>query len=273
MPSEASEFPIIVVVVGTVLTLLLLVFLALSVVVYQRRQLQHFQEKQAMKAAFEQEILQSQLEVQNATLQYVGKELHDNLGQLLSVVRFSLNSLEESPAATPVQQQIIETNDVVAQAISDLRALSKSLDGDFVQDFGLVESLAHELQRIKRTRYFETDLRVLGAPYSLGYQHEIVLFRMAQELLNNAMKHSSAERIDLTLGYEAQVFSLSVNDNGLGFDPTLVLAQDLSQSGAGLRNIRRRAELIGGTCQWHTAPGQGTSVRISIVRDTPTKQI
>jgi two-component system, NarL family, sensor kinase len=265
MPSEVSEHPVVVVVVGgTVLTLLLITFIVRFFFLYQRRQLQHFQEKQAMKAAFEQEILQSQLEVQNATLQYVGKELHDNLGQLLSVVRFSLNSLEESPAANPVHQQIAETNGVVAQAINDLRALSKSLDGDFVQDFGLVESLAHELQRIKRTRRFETDLRVEGTPYSLDYQKEIVLFRMAQELLNNAMKHSDAEQLRVVLRYEAQQFVLMVRDNGVGFDPAVLSAQDLSQSGAGLRNVRRRAELIGGTCHWQTAPGQGTMVSISI---------
>ncbi len=75
-----------------------------------------------MQAAFAQEILQSQLEVQNQTLQYVGQELHDNLGQLLSVVRFGLNSLEENPLATSVHPQISETNEVVAQAINDLRA-------------------------------------------------------------------------------------------------------------------------------------------------------
>lgn len=264
MPSQISEFPIIVIIVGTILTLLLLIFVVSFFFIYQRRQIQYVQEKQAMQAAFAQEILQSQLEVQNQTLQYVGQELHDNLGQLLSVVRFGLNSLEENPLANSVHPQISETNDVVAQAINDLRALSKSLDGDFVQDFGLSESLAHELQRIKRTRRFETDLTIQGEPYSLGYQKEIVLFRIVQEVLNNAMKHAEAKHLGVVLHYQSAQFTLSISDNGKGFDYEKALQQNLGHAGAGLRNIRRRSELIGGTCTYQSTAGQGTKVLIEL---------
>ena len=244
--------------------LILAFSLILFSLLYQRKKKKHLQEKQTMQAAFAQEILQSQLEVQNQTLQYVGQELHDNLGQLLSVVRFGLNSLEENPLATSVHPQISETNDVVAQAISDLRALSKSLDGDFVQDFGLSESLAHELQRIKRTRRFETDLTLQGEPYSLGYQKEIVLFRIVQEVLNNAMKHAEAKHLGVILQYKPAQFTLSISDDGKGFDYERITQQELSKAGAGLRNIRRRSELIGGTCTYQTAPNQGTKVLIEL---------
>ena len=263
MNNESQEV-ILTVITVTVVLVLLVLFIISFALIYQRRQLQYYQEKQAMQAAFAQEILQSQLEVQNQTLQYVGQELHDNLGQLLSVVRFGLNSLEENPLATGVHPQISETNDVVAQAINDLRALSKSLDGDFVQDFGLSESLAHELQRIKRTRRFEPDLTIQGEPYSLGYQKEIVLFRIVQEVLNNAMKHAEAKHLGVILQYKPAQFTLSISDDGKGFDYERITQQELSKAGAGLRNIRRRSELIGGTCTYQTAPNQGTKVLIEL---------
>ena len=113
---------------------------------------------------------------------------------------------------------IKQTNEIITQSISDLRALTKSLDGDFVKDFGLEESISHELQRIRKTRRFQTEISVLGEKRKLGYEREIVLFRIVQEILNNALKHSKAKNLTIILHYFTDSFTLTVNDNGKGFD-------------------------------------------------------
>ena len=230
---------------------------------FQKRRIRHLQEKAALKTAYDQEILKSQIEVQNQTLQHIGQELHDNIGQLLSVAKINLNILEESE--NEELGFIKQTNEIITQSISDLRALTKSLDGDFVKDFGLEESISHELQRIRKTRRFQTEISVLGEKRKLGYEREIVLFRIVQEILNNALKHSKAKNLTIILHYFTDSFTLKVNDNGKGFDLENVNQKTLSQAGAGLRNMQRRMELIGGKCTISSEIGKGTEVVLSMI--------
>ena len=243
--------------------LLLVVFIVIFAFLFQKRQIQNQQEKAALKTAYDQEILKSQIEVQNQTLQHIGQELHDNIGQLLSVAKINLNILEESE--NEELDFIKQTNEIITQSISDLRALTKSLDGDFVKDFGLEESISHELQRIRKTRRFQTEISVLGEKRKLGYEREIVLFRIVQEILNNALKHSKAKNLTIILHYFVDSFTLKVNDNGKGFDLENINQKNLSQAGAGLRNMQRRMELIGGKCSISSEIGKGTEVLLSMI--------
>ena len=264
MQSQISEV-IIIIVVGTILVLLLILFIVSFFFIYQRRQLQNQKEKAILKSQFAQEILKSQIEVQNSTLQQVGQELHDNIGQLLSVAKINLNILEGTLQEEENREYIKQTNEIIGQSIHDLRALTKSLDGDFVQQFGLQESMAYELQRIRKTKRFDTEINVNGEAYTFGYEREIILFRIFQEFLNNSIKHSGAKNISVELTYGQENFSLSLSDDGKGFDfEKLMTQKTLISSGAGLRNIERRCELIGGKCLYETSNGKGTKLNIEL---------
>jgi signal transduction histidine kinase len=248
--------------VTTAVFLILAVFVISFVVLFQKRQIQNLKEKTALKTAYDHEILKSQIEVQNQTLQHIGQELHDNIGQLLSVAKINLNILEESENTE--HEYIKQTNEIISQSINDLRALTKSLDGDFVNDFGLEESISHELQRIRKTKRFETEISVLGTKRKLGYEIEIVLFRIVQEVLNNALKHSKAKNIDIRLQYLPTDFELTVKDDGKGFDLQNIKLENMASSGAGLRNMQRRIELIGGKCTINSMIGKGTEVLLKL---------
>ena len=128
----------------------------------------------------------------------------------------------------------------------------------------MIDSLSHELLRIRKTRRYQTEITTSGTPYSLGYQHEIVLFRIAQEIINNALKHAAATTLHVSVGYEPTNFGITIKDNGKGFDYEGVMRNELSKSGAGLRNIQRRAELIGGKCVVESKINEGTTVCIKI---------
>jgi signal transduction histidine kinase len=246
----------------TLILLILAFFFIYFLQLYQRRQHQSLQEKASLHAQHQQEILQVQLEIQNQTLQHISGELHDNIGQLMTLVRFKLNVLEVEETITPTQ--IEEVNEVVGKTIDELRGLSKSLDGDFVKNFGLVDSLKHLLQRIASTGKYETDIFIDGEAYQLDGQKEIVLFRVVQEILSNILKHAKAKYIKVSLQFAPAQFSLIVQDDGKGFDYEAVLGREMSQSGAGLRNIQRRTEMLGGTCSFKTAQNEGTSVHIQL---------
>jgi signal transduction histidine kinase len=250
------------IVAGSILFLLLVLFVVMFMLAFQKRRIKHIKEKTALKTAYDQEILKSQIEVQNQTLQHIGRELHDNIGQLLSVAKINLNVLEESNNTE--HEHIKQTNEIISQSINDLRALTKSLDGDFVKDFGLEESISHELQRIRKTKRFQTEISVLGTKRKLGYEIEIVLFRIVQEVLNNALKHSKAKNIDIILQYFPTSFELSVKDNGKGFDLQNDTSKTINSSGSGLRNMQRRMELIGGKCTVKSVLGEGTEVLLAM---------
>lgn len=244
----------------TFIFIVLVIFIFIFSILYQRRQAQNLQEKASLHAQHQQEILQVQLEIQNQTLQHISGELHDNIGQLLTLVRLKLNMLEVEETITP--NQIEEVNEVVEKTIIELRGLSKSLDGDFVKNFGLVESLRHALGRISSTGKYQTDIFIEGEAYRLEGQKEIVLFRGVQEILSNVLKHAQAKYIKVSLQFTPAQFSLTVQDDGKGFDYEAVLGREMSKSGAGLRNIQRRTAMLGGTCKIETEIGKGSKIHL-----------
>ena len=265
MSVEVSEV-VIIMAAGTIIVLLLLIFLLVFFFVFQKKQLQNKQEKTALHIQYAHEILQTQIEVQNSTMQQIGAELHDNIGQLLFVAKIHLNVLQESDQDPENQQRIVQAHEIIGLSIAELRSLTKSFDGDFVKDFGLEESLSHELLRIRKTNRYETEMNVLGERFALGYEKEIVLFRIAQEVFNNIMKHAKAASIKVMLTYEPGKFILSIKDDGKGFDYPSFEVEGLKSSGAGLRNMRRRAELIGGKFSLTSSLGNGTQITVELTQ-------
>ncbi|GLU53211.1 sensor histidine kinase [Dyadobacter frigoris] len=255
---------LLIITLGTLLLITSSIFIVVFLFYFRRKQLINKQEKASLQTQFNQEILKSQIEVQNTTLQQIGQELHDNIGQLLSVAKINLNILEGTKQEEENHEYIKQTNEIIGQSIQDLRSLTKSLDGDFVQQFGLQESMTHELQRIRKTKKFETEITLTGEPYTLGYEREIILFRIFQEFLNNSLKHSEAKNIIVKLNYGLTHFNLALSDDGKGFDYEKVTTHNLLSSGAGLRNMARRCELIGAKCSLESLVGKGTFLGIEV---------
>ena len=198
--------------------LIIFTFIVAIVLLFLLQKRTNSREKKRIKSQYERAILQSQIEIQNQTLQRVGQEIHDDVGQILSVLNLYLNIVKETNQQADIRERLEQTSDLVKQAIQSLRALSKSLDGFPVKDFGLVESISHELKRLEQTKKYVTELDVKGEPYSFGYNAEIILFRIVQELLNNAIKHAKATQITVLINYDPEKFIMEIKDNGIGFN-------------------------------------------------------
>jgi signal transduction histidine kinase len=262
MHPEKTEI-IIVAIAGTIVILLLIAFLLGLFFIFKQRILRHSKEKATLHAIYAQEILQTQIEIQNITLQHISQELHDNIGQLLSVARINLNVAETSHNLAEAQMYINQTNELIGQLIDDVRALTKSFDGDFVKDFGLCENISQEMKRISKTNQYATEFYIEGFPVPLGYDIEIVIFRIFQELLNNCIKHAKATKIQVNLEFSSNRFRLSLTDNGIGFDPANMEAP-LEHSGAGLRNIQRRVDLVLGRLSILSRVRGGTKIELYV---------
>jgi signal transduction histidine kinase len=202
------------------------------------------QERELLQSQHQQALLQTQIEIQEQTLKTISEEIHDNIGQVLSLAKLNLNTLPNSD-----EPKIQDTKNLVSKAITDLRNLSHSMHGDIIAELGLQQSIVNELRIIESTKAFATALKVTGAAFKLNAQKEMVLFRMVQEALHNIVKHLPT------------VFTLTVADNGKGFDLTLLNEQG---NGIGIHSMHNRAKIIGASFNMSSTLGNGTVITIQL---------
>lgn len=233
-----------------------------TAVLYHNRKKAH----QFEVSKFQNTLLQSQLEIQESTLQNIAQEIHDNIGQTLSLVKLNLNTLD--PAKPAWEEKTRTSKELVGKAIQDLRNLSKTLHSDTILASGLVKAVAYELSLIQGSGAAHTSLQMAGEPPRLPAEVELILFRMVQEALHNIIKHAKATLIAVKIWADEGNLYLLVADDGIGFDPGL--QNSGVDGGSGLRNMHNRARLIGGYCKVHSAPEKGTQIEWNIPYKTTT---
>lgn len=190
------------------------------------------QEQQQTKKLmnYHHEVLESQIEVQKQAFERIGSELYDNVGQMLSVAKIYLCTLEESALNEEQQNYVKQINEIVGKTIVDLRTLIRNLEAYLANNFDFGNSLGAELQRIRKTHKDVFELIITGTPRSLGYEKEIVLFRMVQELINTLLT-SVASNLRTTLHYTGEQLMILIQYEGIRIN---------------VNTIQQRTELIGG---------------------------
>jgi two-component system, NarL family, sensor kinase len=253
-----------IVIIGIILGLLLVSFIVGMLVLYKRRQQKQEQEMARVKDMYEKEVLHSQLEIQENAFKSISQELHDNIGQMLSVVKLTLSTLplEKEHAAYPM---VVHSQKVLNKAIIDVSNISKSLYTDRITEVGLAESISFELIGVQNTGMYETRLTVNGDEFRLPEKTEIFLFRMFQEMLNNIIKHSSATQIEVELNYDpGNLFSMRVEDNGKGFDVENIRASISSGKGVGIKSMFNRAKMMGADINIASNINRGTRINVKL---------
>ncbi|HEY2582114.1 MAG TPA: histidine kinase [Mucilaginibacter sp.] len=242
----------------TVLFVLVIGFIVYFVVLYRNRQLKNRQEQEALQSAFNQELLKTQIEIQEQTLTYISNEIHDNITQVLSFVKLNLGLVNSETETN--KKKITESRELVSQSINDLRNLSKSLSFEHITQLGLVKTIEIETDRINNSGLLDASLIIEGEIYTLGEQCELVLFRIFQEALNNTLKYSKAKLFKINLQYNAELFNLTLEDDGIGF----LTGPNVKSDGLGLRNMKNRAALIGADAIIDSAPGEGCHIKVTL---------
>lgn len=252
---------IIIVIGAAVFALLVITFLFRFILLYQKKSIAFISEKKLMETQFQQEILLSQLEIQEQTLKNISQEIHDNIGQTLSLVKLNLNTIDmEKPAVIP--QKVDNSKQLVGKAITDLRTLSKKLHSDSILAAGLLKAIEFELGLVEKSGVYQTSLTINGEPVTLDAQKELILFRIVQEAMNNIIKHAHASTIAISANFAHNHLQLLIDDNGNGFK--LPLEQGDINRGIGLRSMENRVKLLNGQFAIETAPAKGTQIQISV---------
>jgi signal transduction histidine kinase len=254
MSSSAEELRIAII-ITTLIVFFLLAFILFLVIIFQVR-------KKKAKAQLEKEILNAQIEIQEQTLKNISQEIHDNIGQILSLAKLNLNTFPANPDEK-IQLKLNDTKHLVGKAITDLRNISHSMHSDKISELGLKEAIANELKILQNSGQYIATLDVIGNPFELKMQEEMVLFRMVQEALQNSIKYAKARNIKVKLNNSQNKYIVTVSDDGIGFDKANL---QLSQTGIGLKNMENRAALINGMFTINSMPGSGTTIEIILKR-------
>ncbi len=263
MQTTFSEETYITIILTTLLLLVCGGMLVYFFVRHQKKRFQHEQEVLALHESFNQLILQSKLEIQEVTLDHIAKELHANFSHMVSLININL-SVALADSEGEAKDHIIEAKRLAKQLMSEVKVLSVSLNSDHIMKAGFDHALENEIGRLSRAGRYEVQFIRTGERFRITPEKEIVLFRLCQEILNNVVKHSKAKKITTTIDYSPDRLSLTIADDGIGFDLEEARDSSIEKSSTGLMNIAGRAERINANLNIESKTGKGTIVNVLI---------
>jgi signal transduction histidine kinase len=203
------------------------------------------------------------ISAQETERQRIARELHDDIGGALLAIKMNLQSMRRVAGVPGVVAQLQESVEVVDQALRRVRDLSVALRPSLLDDLGLVPALRWYVDRQSqrggfRCR-FDADETIEPPP-----EVQTACFRIAQEALNNVVRHASARNVDVALHQSGGQLELTVTDDGRGFDVRIAVGRIGAEASLGLLGMRERARLLGGRVTVDSTLRTGTSVRARI---------
>jgi two-component system NarL family sensor kinase len=239
-------------------TLLLLVLALVGFVVrYQSSKLRQQKEVAQLQEAAQQQALAAALVAQEDERQRIAGELHDGVGTILALAKLHLYA----PGITPPP----EASRLIDQAVAEVRRISRNLQPATLQQLGLAQALRALVQAVPTDGRLEVRLEQDAPLGRFIPPHELMVYRITQELLANGLRHAQARHITLRVESAPGTLKLIYTDDGQGFDPTAL--EELPPPGPhghpvgmGLINLRSRVAVLGGQLHYHSEPGAGTRV-------------
>ena len=252
------------VIANIVLAVFLIGFILTIFKLYQKKKLVQEKEMESLKSAFEKELLQTKLEIQENVLTNVAMEIHDNIGQVMLLVNVNASILQSMDIPNEAVTLIRETKGLLGKAIEDISQLSRSFHSDRIAEIGAFKAMEHELSLLDQNGLYRVviDNPEPDLANSLSKEAHLVLFRMYQEIIKNIINHSEAIQIMLSIKVETGGIRIDIEDDGKGFEVKNIPVSD--QSGVGMRSLRSRIQLINGTILIKSVLGEGTCVSIFI---------
>ncbi len=223
----------------------------------QRARIQQQNEISQLKAAAQQQALTAALVAQEDERQRIAGELHDGVGTILALAKLHLFAPGSPPAP--------EASALIDQAVAEVRRISRNLQPATLQQLGLAQALCALVQAVPANNGPDVQLEQETPMGRLIPPHELMVYRIAQELIANGLTHADATHIVLRMGLLPGQLTLTYSDDGQGFDLEALeelppLGPHGQPAGMGLINLRSRVAVLGGQLHYHSEPGVGTRV-------------
>lgn len=220
-----------------------------------------FEKKLQIKKDIEhqKELLFTQIEIQNQTMQQIGRDIHDNIGQKLTLASLYTQQLAFENKAPQINKSIDNVSEIINQSLTELRNLSKSLIDNSIDNYTLYELVVSECENVNKLKKCKVSFEDFSTTKILPYQIKNIIYRITQEFLQNSIKHSNCKNISIILDENINNIVLTLIDNGKGFN-----TDSKDYNGIGLKNIKTRTEILNGKFILESKISIGTKLVIEI---------
>lgn len=252
---QPEEIQLLVIALSIVF-LTLLVFLFVIFFYFQRKKTAFLIEKMESELHFRSELVKTQIEIKDQTLSEISKELHDNIGQILSVAIMQVNVIANYGEKKIDKSEWQELKEILAKSLDEIRILSKIINRDNLAQLDFLDAMQLDFDRIGKLRGIPCTLTVKGNRPPINNEHELILYRIFQEAVHNILRHSDSETIDMEVESGPTGIIVKLIDKGIGFRP------EEKNSGLGLHNMQLRARLIGAAFDIQSGEN-GTTIQLN----------
>ncbi|MXV52621.1 hypothetical protein GS399_16730 [Pedobacter sp. HMF7647] len=254
---ENSLIPILV--TGTLVVVLLLVFLFLFVIFYQRKMIRNQLALRNLQNEKQAELLNAIFETQENERKRLAEDLHDSVGQVLSAIKLNLYRLNKQQFGEGEFHQLLsESRSLVDESIQEIRHIIHNVLPPLLTDFGLSEALKDLCGKVQHSTGIDVSCESTIENSRFKKEIETALFRVVQELFSNSIKYSEATNIVLHLNCSPEELKLTFEDNGVGFN------LEKAKKGFGLKNMQSRINFINGRIEINAKPKKGIFVNILV---------
>ncbi len=261
-----AEFKIFIVLA----TLILLVFIGgivVFIVQYHRRKLLHEKEMAILNEQHIQDLLNTKLEIQLQTMEDIGREIHDNIGQHLTLASIYANQIAFEETYPNISQQVTTISSILNESLAELRKLSKNLTNTSAEYTELKDLIDNECKRVNALNICKVKYNYTDTNFKMSATIKNFILRIIQEFLQNSLKHANCKNISLDFQYSTAGLSVDAHDDGKGF--SMDIYGENPAKGIGLPNMKKRADLIGAEFSFNSILNEGTSLHLFI----PAKQL
>jgi signal transduction histidine kinase len=250
---------IYIIIIGTLGMLSLTVGIAVFIAVYQKRMLQEQEKQRVMELEYQQKMIQSQIESQETERKRIAADLHDSVGSMLWAAKLNVAFLGRSVLLTDdLKESYSETMNMLDQSIDSIKRISWELTPEAFQHSGLSSSINEMCKRLngkqQKVALVEDGERVFWRD-----ERALMVFRIVQELVNNAVKHSKGDTIEVHAKWAVHQLAIVVRDNGIGFR-----LNDEVRKGVGWWNITHRASKVNAHIKLNNELGNGSWVELIV---------
>ncbi|KUJ63039.1 histidine kinase [Flavobacteriaceae bacterium CRH] len=250
---ERKEVQLLVISLGIVFLTLLITVLVIFFYFLKKKN-NYLVEKMEAELYFQSELIKTRIEIKDQTLSEISKELHDNIGQIVSVGIMQLNMYINSGKAIQ-GNELHDLKEILAKSLDEIRILSRIINKDNLLQSDFIQAIKQDLERIKKLKKIQYKYTLSGEIPIINQEHDLFIYRIFQEALHNSLKHSHSDMFEVNIKTTKNVFCLKFKDFGIGYDPQKI------NSGLGLINMKLRAKLIGATLIMHSN-ASGTTVTL-----------
>lgn len=237
-------------IIAIIITVISGAFLLALFLVFMRRKNKLLESQKKEKERFERELAETQIEIREETMRNISWELHDNIGQILTLAKVKAQN------AGGDEKKMKQAARIIGEGLEELRTLSKIINPETIRKLNLDNALQMEMDRFNRLRFIDADLQIVGEPFSIDDKAQTIIFRILQEFFSNTIKHAQATQLNVRLEYVNGRIVVTASDNGIGF------INNLESSGIGLKNMKNRAALIRAELKIDSVQDEGTYLQL-----------